>query len=234
MARRQEPDTRRYSPPRINPVEKRSGDYARLYRDPPGNGVPVEIRLYMPSIRAQLPDWKVTIREDSFACGALVSHLAHEMFHQCIPPGPPGTSCQRKPDSCVHLAIDHAVHEILCVAAQETKENIAAAQAAGDTEEAIQLTEMLTALCEAAQELEDKWNTPDRADKAESCKGGEDPCPLSQDQMNSMDACFEGGGGRHSRVLPTERTSFLMTRSSAHAQPVMTSCRRDRCKYDPD
>jgi hypothetical protein len=183
-------------PPPINLSEDSSGNYAELFRDPPGTGVPVEIKLYMPSIRARLPDWEVTTRPDSFACGALASHVAHEMFHQCITPARPGAyTCQKKPNSCVHLAIDHAVHEILCAAAQDTKEGIAAAEADGDTEEAIKLTEQLIALCEEARELEDKWNTPDRADKAMSCKDGADSCPIGRSQMASMEACFESGGG---------------------------------------
>lgn len=107
--------------------------------------------------------------------GYLTALLYHEGQHQCMnhTPMSPGVGSD-SPDSCIHPAIDNAVHKAIC-------DYISAAMApdcGGEHPELLDATvlEMLSGMCAEVKDIEEHWNSAEGIEKAILCvcAGGDD------------------------------------------------------------
>lgn len=104
--------------------------------------------------------------------GYLTALLYHEGQHQCMnhTPMSPGVGSD-SPDSCIHLAIDNAVHAAVC----EYISTAMAPDCGGEHPEAIEshVLELLSGMCAEVKDIEDHWNSEEGIEKAILCICGD-------------------------------------------------------------
>jgi hypothetical protein len=138
------------------------------------------ITLYPKTFLAFFPDLRlsgVDSLNSDYAGGLIAAALLHELIHKCLGPAetPALEECNNGFMSCMHLAIDNAVHDILCALACELKSSYESEQDPAAKEKILQ---QLLAVCAEIKRLEDKWNNSGGRERLKGCLDM-DPCPFN-------------------------------------------------------
>ena len=156
----------------------------------------------------------------SVAVGVLLETLYHEFLHACYGPAstPMEEECRNEYRSCLHLAIDYAVHSALCKSAEERLMMMCmnpdydpndpnSGPEFGPEFCSDMVAETLIGMCEAMQRLEKKWNNDTGEEVKMACRDGDGCGPPPNSACPTGNSIL--GNGDPSPYPPCDGTPVL-------------------------